>query len=92
MSVDSISALQTAYPNYYLDTSAFLDAVRLAISWLGEECMNKQKAKTQKTDEYTRFEQTLRNLVAVPKSEVDKEKEKYERQREKEGKRKRPAK
>jgi hypothetical protein len=45
-----------------------------------------------KSEEFARFEQTLRRLVAVPKSEVDKEKEKYERQREKEGKRKRPAK
>jgi hypothetical protein len=34
----------------------------------------------------------LRHLIAVPKSEVDKEKVKYERQREKEGKRKKPAK
>lgn len=45
-----------------------------------------------KSEEFTRFEETLRRLVAVPKSEVDEEKEKYERQREKEGKRKRPAK
>jgi len=43
-------------------------------------------------DEFMRFERTLRNLMSVPKSEVDKEKAKYERQREKEGKRKRPAK
>lgn len=45
-----------------------------------------------KSPEFTRFEQTLRNLIAVPKSEIDKEKAKYERQREKLGKRKRPAK
>jgi hypothetical protein len=44
------------------------------------------------SEEFTRFEQTLRNLMAVPKSEIDKEKEKYKRQREKEGKRKGPAK
>jgi len=48
--------------------------------------------KKAKSEEFTRFEQTLRNLIAVPKSEVDKEKAKYERQREKEGKRKRPVK
>lgn len=54
--------------------------------------MTKTKEGTAKSKEFTRFEQTLRNLIAVPKSEVDKEKEKYERQREKEGKRKRPAK
>lgn len=45
-----------------------------------------------KSEEFTRFEQTLRNLMAVPKSEIDKEKAKYERQRVKDGKRKRPAK
>jgi hypothetical protein len=52
------------------------------------------KARQPKTEseEFTRFEQTLRHLMAVPKREVDKEKEKYDRQREKEGKRKRPAK
>lgn len=54
--------------------------------------MRKPPEKPQKSEEFTRFEQTLRGLMAVPKSEVDKEKEKYERQREKEGKRKRPAK
>ncbi|MBA3715727.1 MAG: hypothetical protein H0W76_25320 [Pyrinomonadaceae bacterium] len=52
--------------------------------------MSTTKEKT-KSDEFTRFEQTLRNLMAVPKSELDKEKAKYERQREKEGKRKRPV-
>ncbi len=46
----------------------------------------------KKSEEFTRFEQTLHNLMAVPKSEIDKEKAKYERQREKEGKRKKPAK
>lgn len=54
--------------------------------------MTKAKEPPPKSEEFTRFEQTLRNLVAVPKSEIDKEKAKYERQREKEGKRKRPAK
>jgi hypothetical protein len=54
--------------------------------------MRKAKEPEPKSQEFSRFEQTLRNLVAVPKSEVDKEREKYERQREKEGKRKRPAK
>lgn len=45
-----------------------------------------------KSEEFTRFEQTLRKLVAVPKSEIDKEKAKYERRRVKESKRKEPAK
>jgi len=54
--------------------------------------MSKPKEPEPKSEEFARFEQTLRNLVAVPKSEVDEEREKYERQREKEGKRKRPVK
>ncbi|MBC7933309.1 MAG: hypothetical protein H7Z38_22320 [Rubrivivax sp.] len=54
--------------------------------------MRKMQEKQPKSKEFARFEQTLRKLIAVPKSEVDKEKAKYERQREKEGKRKRPAK
>lgn len=53
--------------------------------------MMKETNKAKKSDEFSRFEQTLRNLVAVPKSEIDKEKAKYERQREKDGKRKRPV-
>lgn len=31
VSVDSLASLQNAYPNYYLDTRDFLDAVRIAI-------------------------------------------------------------
>jgi hypothetical protein len=54
--------------------------------------MRTKQKEPEKSEEFARFEQTLRNLVAVPKGEVDKEREKYERQREKEGKRKRPAK
>lgn len=53
--------------------------------------MSKQPHKL-KSDEFSRFEQTLRKLIAVPKSEVDEEKAKYERQRKAEGKRKRRAK
>ena len=52
----------------------------------------KPKQPQPKPDEFMRFEQTLRNLMAVPKSEIEKEKAKYEHQREKDGKRKRPAK
>jgi hypothetical protein len=47
--------------------------------------------KPVKSDEFKRFEDFTRKLLAVPKSEVDKEKAKYDSQREKEGKRKRPA-
>ncbi len=39
------------------------------------------RTKTAKSDEFTRFEQALRHLMAVPKSEVDKEKAKYEKER-----------
>ncbi|HEY9404453.1 MAG TPA: hypothetical protein VIQ24_17475 [Pyrinomonadaceae bacterium] len=52
----------------------------------------KAQQPAKKSEEFTRFEQTLRNLIAVPKSEIDEQKAKYERQRVKEGKRKRPAK
>ena len=49
--------------------------------------MNKE-TKNKQSDEFTRFERTLRNLMAVPKSEIDAQKAKYEREREKAGKRK----
>lgn len=32
VSVDSLDALRFAYPNYYLDTSAFIDALRIAVT------------------------------------------------------------
>jgi hypothetical protein len=47
---------------------------------------NGKSKKVEKSEEFTRFEQTLRHLVAVPKSEVDKERVKYERRRAKERK------
>lgn len=50
--------------------------------------MRKTQPQLPQSEEFTRFEQTLRNLMAVPKSEIDKEKVKYERQREQKGKRK----
>jgi hypothetical protein len=43
-----------------------------------------KQQQPQKSDEFTRFEQTLKNLIAVPKSEVDKEKVKYDERRAKE--------
>ncbi|MFL6333286.1 MAG: hypothetical protein ACJ754_08105 [Pyrinomonadaceae bacterium] len=46
--------------------------------------MKNPQPKQPKSDEFTRFEQTLRNLIAVPKSEVDKEKAKYDERRAKE--------
>ena len=52
----------------------------------------KPKKPEPKSEDFARFERTLRNLIAVPKSEIDKEKVKYERQREQKGKRKEPAK
>jgi len=52
--------------------------------------MKNTHTKPSKSDEFTRFEQTLRNLIAVPKSEIDKEKAKYEKA--KEAKKERPAK
>lgn len=50
--------------------------------------MKTMQSKSPKSDEFTRFERTLKHLMAVPKSEIDKERAKYERQREQEGKRK----
>jgi hypothetical protein len=32
VSVEKVEALETAYPNYYLDTTVFLDALRRAIA------------------------------------------------------------
>jgi ppGpp synthetase/RelA/SpoT-type nucleotidyltranferase len=49
VSVDSITNLQSAYPNYYLDTGEFLEAVRLAIyghSPVGGFSEDARKAKT----------------------------------------------
>ena len=57
-----------------------------------EQLPMKEPQESKKSDEFERFEQTLRNLMAVPKSEIDKEKAKYEQQRIKDGKKKRPAK
>jgi hypothetical protein len=54
--------------------------------------MKTPQTKPTKSEEFTRFEQTLRKLVAVPKSEIDKGRAKYERERIKAGKRKEPAK
>lgn len=47
--------------------------------------MKKEESKTPKSDEYSRFQELTRKLIAVPKREVDKQKEKYEKE-------KRPAK
>lgn len=54
--------------------------------------MRTRPKEQAKSEEFTRFEQTLRKLIAVPKSEVDKGRAKYERERVKAGKRKEPAK
>jgi hypothetical protein len=44
VSVDSVAALQSAYPNYYLDTSAFLRELRRAVS----EQPRKQRAASRR--------------------------------------------
>ncbi|WP_162601464.1 hypothetical protein [Occallatibacter savannae] len=33
VSVDSLAALRTAYPNYFLDTSAFIEMIEKTISY-----------------------------------------------------------
>ena len=53
--------------------------------------MVKKQESQPKSEEFTRFEGTLRKLIAVPKSEVDKERDKYERERGRGEKTKRPA-
>lgn len=52
--------------------------------------MSKPKEPEPKSEEFQRFEETMRQIVSVPKSEIDKRQAEYEREREQ--KRKRPAK
>jgi hypothetical protein len=51
--------------------------------------MKKAKAPADKPEEFKRFEDFTRRLMAVPKKEIDAEKAKYEKQ--KEAKKKRMA-
>jgi hypothetical protein len=43
--------------------------------------MKKAKAEAQKPEEFKRFEDFTRRLMAVPKKEIDAEKAKYERKK-----------
>lgn len=43
--------------------------------------MRGPKEPEPKSEEFARFEKTLRGLVAVPKTEVDKQRQKYEREK-----------
>ncbi|MDX6613862.1 MAG: hypothetical protein QOD75_3048 [Blastocatellia bacterium] len=42
---------------------------------------NKSKSSEPPSDEYSRFEQLARQVIAVPKSEIDKRQAQYEKQR-----------
>ena len=43
--------------------------------------MKKAKAQAEKPEEFRRFEDFTRRLMAVPKKEIDQQKAKYEKQR-----------
>jgi hypothetical protein len=43
--------------------------------------MKKTKPKTEKPEEFKRFEDFTRRLMAVPKKEIDQQKAKYERKK-----------
>lgn len=49
--------------------------------------MKKSKPTKPPSEEYTRFEQLARQVISVPKSELDKRQAEYERQRKKDKKR-----
>ena len=49
--------------------------------------MSKTRENPPKSDEYNRFQELKRNLLAVPKKDVDKQKAKHEKSKDK-----RPAK
>ncbi|HMH44380.1 MAG TPA: hypothetical protein VK557_12900 [Pyrinomonadaceae bacterium] len=50
--------------------------------------MKKSKSKQPPSEEYSRFEQLVRQVVAVPKSELDKREAAYQRKKTAEKKRK----
>lgn len=43
--------------------------------------MKKPKSKSQPSEEFRRFEEFARKLIAVPKKEIDQQKAKYEKQK-----------
>jgi hypothetical protein len=53
--------------------------------------MKKPKASKSPSDEYQRFEKLAKQLISVPKSEIDKRQAEYERDRKKEAKKRRVA-
>ena len=53
--------------------------------------MKKDKPTKPPSDEYARFEQLARQVIAVPKSELDKREAAYQRERKKDAKKKRAA-
>ena len=53
--------------------------------------MKKAKSKEPSSEEYQRFEQLARQVISVPKKELDKRQAEYERERKKDVKKKRAA-
>jgi hypothetical protein len=52
--------------------------------------MKKTKSSSQPSEEYSRFEKLAKQLIAVPKSEIDKREAEYQRAK-KSGKKRRTA-
>lgn len=50
--------------------------------------MKKTKSKEPSSEEYSRFESLVKQVIAVPKSEIDKRQAQYEKTRKAEKKRK----
>lgn len=53
--------------------------------------MKKSKSSDKPSDEYQRFEDLAKQLIAVPKSELDKREAEYQRERKKAGKKRKTA-
>lgn len=53
--------------------------------------MKKAKPTKPPSEEYSRFEQLVRQVIAVPKSELDKREAEYQRERKKDSKKKKAA-
>ncbi|MDX6499821.1 MAG: hypothetical protein QOG23_3081 [Blastocatellia bacterium] len=51
----------------------------------------KKKPNKPPSEEYSRFEQLARQVLSVPKSEIDKRQAEYERERKKDAKKKKAA-